>query len=152
MQGTGTGLPMAMNLVGSTEKDYEVPEGGNVWHEYARYGGKIQKSGNGLQMAWNLVPTLKNRRKPCFLIADTQLYERLVRPSVGLSIRWSMVTKSKSGKTSVNTFYVYLCVNGGVRVWMRVEYPCPPVRNDIVTPHHLLDKVLRTDRPRRRTG
>ena len=25
----------------------------------------------------------------------------------------------------------------GFGVWMRVECPCPPVRNDIVTPRHL---------------
>ena len=30
-----------------------------------------------------------------------------------------------------------LCVRVGVGVWMGVGRPCPPVRNDIVTPRHL---------------
>ena len=32
---------------------------------------------------------------------------------------------------------VFACVAGGHGVWMRVGCPCPPVRNNIVTPRHL---------------
>ena len=36
--------------------------------------------------------------------------------------------------------YVCMCVWGGGRgVWMGVGCPCPPVRNDIVTPRHLFN-------------
>ena len=34
---------------------------------------------------------------------------------------------------------MYVCVWGvGIGVWMGVGGPCPPIRNDIVTPRHLL--------------
>ena len=34
-------------------------------------------------------------------------------------------------------FFFGMCVCGGHGVWMKVGCPCPPVRNDIVTPCHL---------------
>ena len=65
-------------------------------------------------------------RKPeCFLVADTQLYERLcpslrlsIHQSIGLLVHWSVgpsvMIELKSGKTSIlDTFCVCLCVRGG---------------------------------------
>ena len=84
-----------------------------------------------------------------FLVADTQLYKRLcpsVGPSIGPSVRPSVRPlvrqhESKSGKASVlEAFRVCLSWKGswvGPWVWMGVGCPCPPVRNDIVTPRHL---------------
>ena len=34
---------------------------------------------------------------------------------------------------------MFVCGRVGFGVWMGVGCPCPPVRNDIVTPRHLLD-------------
>ena len=78
-----------------------------------------------------------------FLVAKTQLYKMLGSPSV----RWSVLRcvspsigplvckhKSKSGKTSVLDAF-FMCVSGrGHGVQIGVGCPCPPVRNDIVTP------------------
>ena len=59
-----------------------------------------------------------------FLVADTQLYNRL-RPSVLWSINPLKMIESKRGKTNVlDTFSVHLYVG----VWIRVGRPCPPVR------------------------
>ena len=73
------------------------------------------------------------------VVADMQIYKRLcssVRWSVSLLVRRSVeVIKLKSGKMSVLDT-VYVCLEFGV--WMGVGCPCPPVRNDIVTPRHLL--------------
>ena len=69
------------------------------------------------------------------LVADMQLYKRLcpfVGPLVHLLVRWFVVIELKSGETSVLNS---LCVVVGV--WMGVGCPCPPARNDIVTPRHL---------------
>ena len=77
-----------------------------------------------------------------FLVADTQLYKRLcpsVRPSVGPSVRWS-VRNDRVEKWKNERFGCFLCMfvcGVGVRVWIWVGCPCPPVRNDIVTPRHL---------------
>ena len=35
----------------------------------------------------------------------------------------------------------FVYVSGGLEVWMRVGRPCPPVRNDIVTPRHLFFSI-----------
>ena len=78
-----------------------------------------------------------------FLVADTQFYKRLcplvrrsVRPSI---VRGSSCRKVKKKTSGLDTFCVCLCVCGTeVGVWMVVGCPCPPVRNDIVTPRHLL--------------
>ena len=62
-------------------------------------------------------------------------------------VRWSVVPlvrqhESKSGNTSVLKLFVYVSmlerVLGGVLGVDGVGCPCPPVRNDIVTPRHLL--------------
>ena len=79
------------------------------------------------------------------LVADTQLYMRLVRPlaisqCVSLSVGPS-VGPSRSKNTAVGILYVCLCwrgVAGGDGVSMGVLCPFPPVCNDIVTPDHLL--------------
>ena len=34
-----------------------------------------------------------------------------------------------------------------VGVWLEVGCPCPPVRNDIVTPHHFFTNALPTNQP-----
>ena len=69
-----------------------------------------------------------------FLVGNTQFYKRLC-PFVGLSVGPVVRQhESKSWKISV------LEVGKGVGcwVWMGVGCPCPPVRNDIVIPRHLL--------------
>ena len=40
---------------------------------------------------------------------------------------------------------LFVHVSGGLVVWFGVGCPCPPVRNDIVTPRHLLKikKILK---------
>ena len=79
-----------------------------------------------------------------FLVADTQLYKRLC-PSVGPSVRRSVRPsvrehESKNGKTSVlDTSCV--CLSVVCWGWVGVGGPCPPVRNDIVTPRHLFHNV-----------
>ena len=59
---------------------------------------------------------------------------RSVRWSICRSVYWSVVIESNSVKTvicaSISIVWEY---GGGVGV----ECPCPPVRNDIVTPRHL---------------
>ena len=82
-----------------------------------------------------------------FLVADTQLYKRLcpsVRWSVGPSITLELKTrKTRIYDTAVVIVCVWVCecvagvVGGGVGVRLGVGCPCPPVRNDIVTPRHL---------------
>ena len=65
---------------------------------------------------------------------DTQLNQRLcpsVCPSLGL-----LVPRSKSVKSSVSDVFFFLC--GKCEVWIEVWCPCPPVRNHIETPRHLL--------------
>jgi len=75
-----------------------------------------------------------------FLVADTQLYKRLcpsVRPSIGSGHRVE--------KWGNERFRYFLCMFecwGWVGVWMGVGCPCPPVRNDIVTPRHLFSCYL----------
>ena len=61
----------------------------------------------------------------------------LVRPSIGPLVRWSVTHESKSGKTSVLDIFLVCVLVGGHGVWMGVGCPCPPVRNDVVTPRHL---------------
>ena len=46
----------------------------------------------------------------------------------------------KSWKMSVSDTWVNVGV--GVGVWIGVGYPCPPVRNDIVTPRHLFSLLF----------
>ena len=75
-----------------------------------------------------------------FLVADMQLYKRLCQ-SVGLSVGLSGVIKFKSGKTSIFDTFCLCLIVGGVKVWMGVGCPCPPVRNDIVTPRHLFGVI-----------
>ena len=77
-----------------------------------------------------------------FLVADTQLYKRLC-PSVSPSVRWSIRQhESKSGKMSVfeNFLRMFEC-EWGIGVWMGVGRPCPPIRNDIVTPRRLFNEI-----------
>ena len=37
---------------------------------------------------------------------------------------------------------LFVHVSGGLGVWMGVGCPCPPVRNNIVTLHHLFSSLL----------
>ena len=73
-----------------------------------------------------------------FLVVDTQLYKRLcpsVGPSVGPLVRGHWVEKWEN-----KHFWYFLCLLvcwRWVGVWLGVRCPCPPVRNDIVTPRHL---------------
>ena len=56
-----------------------------------------------------------------FLVADTQLYERLcpsVGPSVGMSVGPSMTHESK-----VEKHFLGMCVGGGHGVWNGVRCP-----------------------------
>ena len=67
-----------------------------------------------------------------FLVAYTQLYKGFVHWSIGPS-------KSMSRKVGKRA---YMCLSWkggwvGHWVWMGVGCPCPPVRNNIVTPWHL---------------
>ena len=83
-----------------------------------------------------------------FFVADTQLYRRLcpsVRPSVhrsvGPSVRPSAWVEKCENECFRTLMCMFLCWEGGwvgCRVWMRVGCPCPPVRNNIVTPCRLL--------------
>ena len=66
-----------------------------------------------------------------FLVAETQLCKRLC-----LSVGPSLSMSRKVGK--ILSFFLYVPVLVGRRVWTGVGCPCPPVRNNIVTPHHLL--------------
>merc|ERR1712025_1482721 len=77
-----------------------------------------------------------------FLVADTQLYERLC-PSVRPLGRWSVRHGNRVEKWENERFRYFFCMFeclGWVEVWIGVGCPCPPVRNDIVTPRHLLFK------------
>ena len=72
------------------------------------------------------------------LIVDTQLYKRLcssVSSSVRRSVRGHRVEKWKN-KRYRDFLWLSECW-GWVGVWMGVGCPCPPVRNNIVTPRHL---------------
>ena len=65
-----------------------------------------------------------------FLVADTQLYERLcpsVHQSVGLSVSPSWSLNQKIGKRAFWILFVSVWVLGWVRVWMRVGCPCPTI-------------------------
>ena len=76
--------------------------------------------------------------RKAFLVADMQIYKRLC-PLVRLSVGNDRVKKWKN-----KLFGYFLCMFGCGRerigVWMGVGRPCPPVRNDIVTPRHLLTR------------
>ena len=67
-----------------------------------------------------------------FLVAYTQLYKKLC-PSVRRSV-------SHGDQVDNECFRYFFCMfeSWTWGVWMRVGCPCPPVRNDIVTPRHLL--------------
>ena len=57
---------------------------------------------------------------------------------VGPLVRPSVSTSRKVGKrVFLNNFCVCLSVCGGCGMWMGLGCPCPPVRNDIVTPRYL---------------
>ena len=77
-----------------------------------------------------------------FLVADTQLYKRLcppVRPLVSLLVRHG----HRVEKWGNERFRYFLCMfecGWWFGVWMGVGCPCPPVRNDIVTPRHFFFK------------
>ena len=81
-----------------------------------------------------------------FLVADTQLYKRLCP-----SVRWSVPeNESKSGKNERFRSFLgtCLCWKGGWMgcwVWMGFGCPCPPARNDLVTPRHLFFSQDSTD-------
>ena len=65
-----------------------------------------------------------------------------VRRSVRRSIALSLVIESKSGKLYVlDTYCECSSEELGVGVLMGVGRPCPPVRNDIVTPRYLLSSL-----------
>ena len=74
------------------------------------------------------------------LVADT------LCPSVGQLV---LEDKPKSGKTNIlEAFWVCLCWDGGWMrrwVWMGVGFPFPPVRSNILTPHHLFNLMTRMD-------
>ena len=81
-------------------------------------------------------------RMTAYLFADTQLYKRLC-PSVHLSILPSVVIELKSGKTGVlDSLCECLSVRLEIRLWLGVGRPCPPVRNNIVTPRHLFHNFV----------
>ena len=63
---------------------------------------------------------------------------RRVDLSVRWFVRWSVVIELISGKTSALDPFVYVRVWRGVEVgmWMEVGCPCPPVRNNTLTPPH----------------
>ena len=66
----------------------------------------------------------------------TQLYKRLcpsVGPSVGPSVRHGDRVENERFRCFMCKFECWRWVG----VWMGVGCPCPPVRNDIVTPCHL---------------
>ena len=68
-----------------------------------------------------------------------QLYKRLCS-SVSTLIRWS-VRGHRVEKWENEPFGYFLCMFecwGWVGEWMGFGCPCLPVRNDIVTPRHLL--------------
>ena len=75
-------------------------------------------------------------------VADTQLYMRLSQTDAP-SVRTSVVVEKKSGKN--NCFRNYFCMfeSGGVvvEVWIGVGCPCPPVRDDFVTPRRLFSLI-----------
>ena len=56
----------------------------------------------------------------------------MVRPLVPPSAR-----EHESISAETNVINVFVHVSGGLRVWIKVGCPCPPVRNDIVTPDYL---------------
>ena len=106
-------------------------------NEFARYSIPIRDSfiprANSIPLTF---PTSSTpfQKVSVYLVADMQLYKRLcpfVGPLVHLLVRWFVVIELKSGETSVLNS---LCVVVGV--WMGVGCPCPPARNDIVTPRH----------------
>ena len=70
------------------------------------------------------------------LVADMQLYKRHC-PSIGPSVRRCQRVK----KWENERFGRFLCMGVGHGVRMGVGRPCPPVRNDIVTPYHLFLSV-----------
>ena len=81
-----------------------------------------------------------------FLVADAQLYKRLclsvhpsIHPSYHPSIYWSIDPWALVEKWKNNRFRCLLCnsVGGVDRGWPLLR-PCPPVRNDTVTPRRLL--------------
>ena len=55
----------------------------------------------------------------------------------------SAKTRIFDAAVAIVTMCVRVCV-GWARVWMGVSCPCPPVRNDIVTPRPRLPAVMRT--------
>ena len=70
-----------------------------------------------------------------FLVAD------FVRPSVRRSVRNSRVEKWKN--ECFRCFFGYVCWWGaGHGEWMGVGCPCPPIRNNIVTPRHLFSSTV----------
>ena len=110
-----------------------------LYHKY--FHGILTKNrrklhiGTSLHFYWN-----------AFLVADTQLYKRLcpsVHPSVRPSVRWSVRHGDRVEQWKNERFGYILCMFvcgggvDGVGVRMGVRCPCPPVRNDIVTPRHL---------------
>ena len=104
-------------------------------------------------VGWSVYPFLHLSVCPSvtqyFLIADPHLYKRLcpsVSPSVGPSVgRGDRVEKWKNERFGY-FLCMFVCGGGvgwgvdGVGVRMGVGCPCPPVRNDIVTPRHLFAK------------
>ena len=72
-----------------------------------------------------------------FLVADTQLYKRLCW-SVGPLVHWSVEgIELMLQLVSCEFVSVWEGVGDGVGLRLGVGCPCPPVRNDIVTPRHL---------------
>ena len=91
-----------------------------------------------------------------FLVADTRLYKRLcpsVRPSVRRSVGWLVRNARVENARNAHFTMLQLSLNVcgcmlvcGKGVWARlgVGCPCPPVRNDIVTPASLVFELLVT--------
>ena len=92
----------------------------------------------------NLNFIAENFHKKYFLMRTRRLCPS-IRWSVRLLVHWSvMEIELKIAKKRIfEAQAVTVCVcMGWARVLMGVGCPCPPVRNDIVTPHHLLFSAI----------
>ena len=85
-----------------------------------------------------LHPALSVHPSVCWLNGWSAHFNFLVADKGALSVR-PLVHKheSKSRKMSVFGYFLLMIGCWGIGVWLEVGRPCPPIRNDIVTPHHL---------------
>ena len=97
---------------------------------------KVSILSNRLDMTLVFVNACHNSNSINYLRRNYRIIpQSSLRPPLSV-IRPSVTLKSTSGKTSVLDAFLGMRMWGDQMVWMGVGRPCPPVRNDIVTPRH----------------